>query len=525
MHKPFHTWTSLLRRLGLKPKRTRKPVGLKPRSLRIEPLAPREMLAGDVWLTGFYGDGAQLVVTYEVVGEDAEPFEVGIYRFAGDAASETLLARARVSKPADLAGGSDHSLAIRAAFADIEADYVLVAKIEGDSKPHPSTAIEPARSKDARVFDGGVFLAPGGTLHVHGTAGDDQVAVAVADSGGVRVRLNDVWYAYKPLQVSSVHVRTHQGNDIVATSALVTASVWVFGGWGDDYVLGGSGDDLVVGGPGDDRLYGGPGSDIVVGGEGNDYLHGGQGDEVIHGGAGENTLIAAEGEDVVWGGAGQQLLDARSATTVDAGADKEGLAEVLRVAGGDRLGLLSLSGTASGRPSSSGRLAWVDDSLAGTSGIGVAVDQKHGGSPLKRELPVSGAATAVAGSHGVGVAGDHTSGGPVLKRDLPVEQQEFARLPAGRGGVADSPGVAAGKPAGDTIPFGRMAAGGVAFVCDRGGQAGSVGTGRADWAVKQPDSRGAGFAAPQPRLSDCQEASILTTSAFEPAAVDLRAHT
>jgi|YNPBryunderm2012_1023409.scaffolds.fasta_scaffold159834_1 hypothetical protein len=61
MDKPFYTWTNLFRRLGLKPKRSRRPVGLKPRSRRIEPLAPREMLPGDVLLSRFYGDGTRLV--------------------------------------------------------------------------------------------------------------------------------------------------------------------------------------------------------------------------------------------------------------------------------------------------------------------------------------------------------------------------------------------------------------------------------------------------------------------------------
>lgn len=102
------------------------------------------MLAGDVLLTGFYGDGTHLLVNYDVVGEDAQPFEVGIYRSAGAGPNESLVASTRVSKPADLVAGTGHSLAIKAAFADLEADYVLVAKIEADAKPHASTAIEPA---------------------------------------------------------------------------------------------------------------------------------------------------------------------------------------------------------------------------------------------------------------------------------------------------------------------------------------------------------------------------------------------
>jgi len=360
MRKHSARWWGFFRRWGRGPK-GRKPVRLKPRSLRMEPLAPREMLAGGVLLTRFYGDGAHLVVNYDVVGEDVQPFEVGIYCSAGTAASETLVASARVSKPAELAAGTGHSLAIKATFDDLEDDYVLVAKIEAGSKPSPSAGDEPSQAKDSRVFGGGVFVARDGTLHVHGTPGDDQVSVAVADNGGVRVRLNDTWYSYKPHEVSSVHIRTHAGNDVVATSALVSVPVWVFGGSGSDYVLGGSGDDLVVGGTGDDRLYGGPGNDILVGGEGNDYLHGGEGEDILHGGGGENTLVAAQGEDVVGSGAGQRLLDARSATTLDAVGDADGLVEALQVASGDHSGFWLPSETSSGSRRSSGRLVWVDD--------------------------------------------------------------------------------------------------------------------------------------------------------------------
>jgi len=230
MHKPFWTGTDFFRRFGFWPKRTRTPRGLKPRGLRIECLAPREMLAGDVLLTGFYGDGTQWVVNYEVVGEDAEPFEVAIYRSGGGGANDSLVASAQVSKPADLTAGTGHSLVINAAFADIQADYVLVARIEADVKPRPSTAVEPAQTNDSRLFEGGGFLTLEGTLHVHGTGGNDQVTVAVADNGGVRVRLNHVWYAYKPQQISSIHIRTHQGDDILTTSALVSVPIWVFGG-------------------------------------------------------------------------------------------------------------------------------------------------------------------------------------------------------------------------------------------------------------------------------------------------------
>jgi hypothetical protein len=176
------------------------------------------------------------------MGQDAEPFEVGIYRSGEGAAGKTLVASARVSKPADPVAGTGHSLAIKAAFDDLEADYVLVAEMEADSIPGLSTAREDGPPKSVRIFDGGAFLSPDGTLHVHGTAGDDQVAVAVADSDGVRVRLNDTWYSYRPHELSAVHIRTQQGDDVVAVGALVSAPVGVFGGAGNDYVLGGSGD-------------------------------------------------------------------------------------------------------------------------------------------------------------------------------------------------------------------------------------------------------------------------------------------
>jgi Ca2+-binding RTX toxin-like protein len=263
------------------------------------------MLAADVVLAAFYGDGRHLVLEYDVVGEAAEPFEVGVYRSGDGVGAEGLVARVGVSDPADSTAGARHSVAIEAAFADIEADYTLWAKIEQPTQPTLVAGGEQARGKEARRFEGGAFLGFDGTLYVHGTAGDDRVAVVVADSGGIQVRLGDRWYVYQPQQVLAVHIRTQQGDDIVGTSALVRLPVWVFGGEGNDHVLGGSGEDLLVGGPGDD---------------------------ILHGGAGENTLVAGEGEDVVWGGAGLRLLDSRSATALDAAADEDDLAEALRVA-------------------------------------------------------------------------------------------------------------------------------------------------------------------------------------------------
>ena len=194
MHKPVWTW-SLFRRLGVKPRRSRRPAGLKARNLRFEALAPREMLAGGVLLSGFYGDGTHLVVEYGVVGEEAEPFAVAVYRSADGVAAEGLLARVEVRDAADLRPGAGHRLALQAAFADIESDYTLVAKIEGAEQAGQAAVFQDASPQDTRRFEGGVFVAADGTLYVHGTAGEDRVAVALADSGGIRVGLNDVWYA------------------------------------------------------------------------------------------------------------------------------------------------------------------------------------------------------------------------------------------------------------------------------------------------------------------------------------------
>jgi len=190
------------------------------------------MLAGGVLLSGFYGDGTHLVVEYGVVGEEAEPFAVAVYRSADGVAAEGLLARVEVRDAADLRPGSGHRLALQAAFADIESDYTLVAKIEGAEQAGQAVVFQDASPQDTRRFEGGVFLAADGTLYVHGTAGEDRVAVALADSGGIRVGLNDVWYAYPAEAVAAVHIRPHQGEDIVATSGVVSVPVWVFGGPG-----------------------------------------------------------------------------------------------------------------------------------------------------------------------------------------------------------------------------------------------------------------------------------------------------
>jgi len=330
MDKPVDSWTNTFARLGLSRRNGRGKRGpFKHRSLQFEQLQPREMLATDIVVTGFWGDGNDLVVTYDVEGAGASAFEIGIYRSGDGVTADAPLAAQRVSNSADLEVGTGHTVAIRAEFTDVEEDYFLIAVVDANAE-----VVEADESNNESLFTGGMFLAADGTLHAHGTGVADSLELAVSTT--LDAVLNGSPRSYDTGDVSAIHVRLHQAEDTVTTSSSVATPMWVFGGEGDDYIEGGAagdelhggdgedelrgeaGNDLLLGGYADDDLSGGPGNDTLygdngVGGEdssdGNDFLDGGEGDDVLYGEDGQDGLYGEGNDDMLFGGAGADLLD------------------------------------------------------------------------------------------------------------------------------------------------------------------------------------------------------------------------
>jgi len=276
------------------------------RRLAFESLERRKLLATDIAVTGFSSNGEDLVVEYDIAYQDAMAFDIGIYRSSDGQALGTRLTSERVTGQSDLQVGIGHCVAVDAYFTDVEQDYYLIAKVDSSSE-----ISEESETNNERLFEGGVFLATDGTVHVHGTTAADTITVSV--SGDWEVSLNSVGYEFASGEFSAIHVRSHAGNDSIYASS-ATKPLWVFSGEDDDYVYCGSSNDMVYGGAGDDVHYGEAGDDLLYGEAGDDLLYGEGGADLLEGGYGSDTLYGHDGTgsgyeaDSVYGGAGDDLL-------------------------------------------------------------------------------------------------------------------------------------------------------------------------------------------------------------------------
>lgn len=92
---------------------------------------------------------------------------------------------------------------------------------------------------------------------------------------------------------------------------------YLYGGLGNDILRGGDTRDVLRGNEGNDQLFGDGGSDSLRGDEGNDtligdvgndQLSGGLGDDILDGGSGDDTLNGDENDDLLIGREGDDLL-------------------------------------------------------------------------------------------------------------------------------------------------------------------------------------------------------------------------
>jgi Ca2+-binding RTX toxin-like protein len=298
----------------------------------------------DIRLTGFTSGGAnalgQLLVGYEISGDDAAPFELAF--FTSGAARLGMGAvpagpRVPVTASADLAVGS-HSVAIEgsayAAFlADLGIPFLLV-----QADPDDAVAETDEGNNDLNFV--GVFHVPAdhsetGVLVLRGRDDTDALADDPADTvsitGGATLQLVTT-LSPQPLdipatQVSEVRMLGLGGNDRLDTAETVGVAIQFRGGSGDDSGTGGAandslfgseGDDSLAGRAGHDQLHGDAGLDSLVGGAGNDLLRGGRGadhldggrsHDQLDGGAGNDTLDGGNGRDSLTGGSGDDRLD------------------------------------------------------------------------------------------------------------------------------------------------------------------------------------------------------------------------
>jgi Ca2+-binding RTX toxin-like protein len=335
--KPFASWTTTFRKLGYRLIR-RKPRARKieDRRMAVEPLEKRELLAADLSLDSYYSDGDDWHVQYEVSNQAATAFEVGVYRSSDGVTQDELLTSHRVDQSDDLAVGL-HDLVITPEFTDVQEDYQLIVSVDSDNEVSESD-----ETNNAMLFEGGVFKALDGTVHVHGIDLADDIDVT--QPGKLKVVYNGTLTEFTAADVTEVHIRTHGGHDDARGGTGVNKPMWSFGGTGDDilydgkvddYLEGGEGNDLLKGRTGNDTLHGQAGDDELIGDAGDDTLYGGEGDDLLKGeenadyldgGPGNDTLKGGNAEDVLIGGAGNDLLEGNEkADILDGGAGDDTL--------------------------------------------------------------------------------------------------------------------------------------------------------------------------------------------------------
>ena len=227
MRKPISSWRDTLTRLGFKARRGRKGRNQpKPRSLQMESLESRQLLTTNLAITGFSGDGADLVVDYDILDSNATAFDIGIYRSADGvtATPDTLLLTERISDSGDLELGS-RSVSITADFSSAAEDYFLVAVLDDSLE-----VAETDEFDNEQAFDGGTFCAVDGTVHVHGPDGDDADTITLSLSTTVDVTLNGVTHSFTTGDVAALQVRTHGGNDKITSRLSGSKDLTFFGG-------------------------------------------------------------------------------------------------------------------------------------------------------------------------------------------------------------------------------------------------------------------------------------------------------
>jgi parallel beta-helix repeat protein len=122
-------------------------------------------------------------------------------------------------------------------------------------------------------------------LVVRGTRDADTIVVRMG-RGAITLEANGAAMGtFRMNQFSRVLVDAGAGDDRVEMPPLLTKSVLLNGGDGNDVLVGGKGKDVLLGGSGDDRLAGGLGNDMLFGGDGADVLDGGA----------QNDLLVASG--------------------------------------------------------------------------------------------------------------------------------------------------------------------------------------------------------------------------------------
>jgi hypothetical protein len=183
-----------------------------------------------------------------------------------------------------------------------------VEELRRELWPGDSTGVAPWLPGADLTALAGAVIVDGDRVIVAGTAGRDEVSVAVDPRTQQRlVTVDGVALRLPP--GAEVIIRAGGGDDSITIAAGTRVGVTVLGGPGEDTIRGGDGADRLFGLGGGDTIEAGAGADRVSGGPDRDYLDGQDGDDVVDGGAGADTLYGLAGADRLWGGEERDYVD------------------------------------------------------------------------------------------------------------------------------------------------------------------------------------------------------------------------
>ena len=263
----------------------------------------------DVVLTNFEVNGTsynQFKFTYQVNGIfGLSSFNIRVYRSA-DGVTPTGGALASYNVTGVATG--THTPTVNVDLGnDVQEDYYLLAMVEdaGDETEN-----------NEMVFAGGAFRDnTSGIAYYHAAKSETYDGILITSSLPRDIQR---WQNGKyesiyqhPTDFTSVHVRTHGGNDSISANTTTGVTLWGLGGTGADNIYGGPEDDFLSGGFGLNTIYGGNGDDLIYGGdETADLGYGyGYGSDWLYGQAGNDSLFGQRGPDWISGDIGDDRIE------------------------------------------------------------------------------------------------------------------------------------------------------------------------------------------------------------------------
>lgn len=313
-------------------------------SAETDPLQIQVTSSSDIRLQEVLGTGGnRLQITYEIVGT-GEAFSLDFFLSADttfDSGGDAYLSSVTIAAAADLTEGTHQKVLTIGSKSNQVAlpgvgrpefmgTYYLLA-VADSADLVAEDDLDPVAEDNTAVFRGAYHL-PKGVVYVHGSSGDDRIAVTMV---GTKIQLAVTGLSnmsYLPDDVSQFRVRGQEGDDTITLAVGKPLVAW--GGAGDDTLTGNSKADQLDGGAGRDTMTAAVAANAVLtdvdlkqglvqdilfsveqsvltGNATNNRLDASRftlGSVTLNGGPGNDTLIGGSRADQLDGGAGRDTL-------------------------------------------------------------------------------------------------------------------------------------------------------------------------------------------------------------------------